>query len=156
MKTGTWIAALFLLLLSSAILILSAGFPASDIANTPGPAFFPQLIALIMAGLTVLMLLENARKNDQSSLFDWASPGMKRNSLLFIVSAVYCGFLGYVGFLILTPVGLLIMMRIMDRKGSLGWMIFSSLAATAVIYLVFQVFLDVPLPMWSLWELSND
>ena len=149
MKTGNWMAGLFLLLLSSAIWILTSSFPPSDIANTPGPAFFPRLVALIMAVLTVLMLLENVRKNDKSMLFDWASPGIVRNSLLFVLSAVYCGLLSYIGFLILTPICLLIMMLIMQRKGMLGWMMFSSLAATAAIYLVFQVLLDVPLPMWS-------
>lgn len=149
MKTGTWVAGLFLLLLSSAIWILSSSFPPSDIANTPGPSFFPRLIALTMAVLTVLMLLENVRKNEKSKLFDWASPGMVRNLLLFVLSAVYCGLLGYIGFLILTPIFLLIMMLIMQRKGMLGWMMFSSLVATASIYLVFQVLLDVPLPIWS-------
>lgn len=149
MKTGNWMAAVFLLSLSSAIWILTSSFPPSDIANTPGPAFFPRLIALIMVVLTVFMLRENVRKNDKSPLFDWASPGMVRNALLFVLSAVYCGLLSYIGFLILTPIGLLIMMLIMQRKGRLGWMIFSSLAATAAIYLVFQVLLDVPLPTWS-------
>ena len=149
MKTGTWVAGLFLLLLSSAIWILSSSFPPSDIANTPGPNFFPRMVASIMVVLTVLMLIENVRKNEKSKLFDWASPGMVRNLLLFVLSAVYCGLLGYIGFLILTPICLLIMMLIMQRKGMLGWMMFSSLAATAAIYLVFQVLLDVPLPEWS-------
>ena len=149
MKTGNWVAAVFLLSLSSAIWILTSSFPPSDIANTPGPAFFPRLIAVIMAVLTVFMLRENARKNDKSLLFDWASPGMVRNALLFVLSAAYCGLLSFIGFLILTPICLVIMMLIMQRKGMLGWMIFSSLAATAAIYLVFQVLLDVPLPTWS-------
>jgi putative tricarboxylic transport membrane protein len=149
MKTGTWAAGLCLLLLSCAVWILSASFPPSDIANTPGPAFFPRLVVLILVGLTGLMFLENVRKNENSRLFDWASPGMVRNLLLFVLSAVYCGLLGYIGFLILTPICLLVMMLIMQRKGMLGWMMFSSLAATAAIYLVFQVLLDVPLPTWS-------
>jgi len=149
MKTGNWVAGLILLLLASAIWILTANFPPSDIANTPGPAFFPRLVAAIMALLTVLMLLENARKNDRSRLFDWSSPGMVRNALLFALSAVYCGLLTYIGFLILTPIFLLLMMLVMQRKGMLAWMAFSSLAATAAVYLVFQVLLDVPLPIWS-------
>ena len=107
------------------------------------------MVASIMAVLTVLMLLENVRKNEKGKLFDWASPGMVRNLLLFALSAVYCSLLSYIGFLILTPICLLIMMLIMQRKGMLGWMMFSSLAATAAIYMVFQVLLDVPLPTWS-------
>ena len=149
MKTGTWVAGVFLLLLACAVWILSASFPPSDIANTPGPAFFPRLVVLIMVGLTGLMFLENVRKNENTRLFDWASPGMIRNLWLFALSAVYCGLLSYVGFLILTPICLLIMMWIMQRKGLLRWMMFSSLAATAAIYMVFQGLLDVPLPTWS-------
>lgn len=149
MKTGNWVAGLFLLALAAGVWILTANFPPSDIENTPGPAFFPRLVALVMVVLTALMLLENARKNERSRLFDWASPGMVRNALLFALAAVYCGLLSSVGFLLLTPVFLLLMMRVMQRRGMFGWMTFSSLAATAAIYLVFQVLLDVPLPTWS-------
>lgn len=149
MKTGTWIAGLLLLLLASGIWILSASFPPSDIGNTPGPALFPRLVAVMLVVLTVLMWLESVRRDDDSKLFNWANPGMVRNGQLLVLSIAYCGLLGYVGFLVLTPICLLIMMLLMQRRGMLGWMIFSSLAATAAIYLVFQVFLDVPLPTWS-------
>lgn len=149
MKTGNWIAVLLFLFLSTAIWTMTAGFPPSDDPNIPGAAFFPRLIAMIIAGLTVLMAIENVRTNDKSKLFDWTNPGLKRNFLLLIVSSVYCYLLGNIGFLILTPICLMIMMLIMELKGRLGWKLFSSVAATVAIYLVFEVFLDVPLPTWS-------
>lgn len=149
MKTGNWLAILFLMSISVAIWIMTASFPPSDNPNIPGPAFFPRLVALITVALTVLMAVETVRKNDKSELFDWAKLGLKRNFTLFIVSAVYCCLLNYIGFLILTPIALLIMMLVLKRQGLFGWKIFSSVVATAAIYLVFEVLLDVPLPTWS-------
>lgn len=149
MKTGNWIAAFLITSLSAAIWIMTAGFPPSEDPNIPGPAFFPRLVAMVMVVLAVLMSIENVRKNDRSRLFDWANPGLKRNFLLFTLSTIYCFLLSYIGFLILTPFFLMIMMLVMKRQGLFGWKVFSSVTATVAIYLIFEVFLDVPLPTWA-------
>ena len=135
--------------ISTAIWIMTASFPPSDDPGIPGPIFFPRVVVIIMVVLTVLMAVENVRTNDKSKLFDLANPGLKRNVRLFVISATYCFLLNYIGFLILTPIVLLIMMFALKRQGLFGWKIFSSFAATAAIYLVFEVLLDVPLPIWS-------
>lgn len=149
MKTGNWLAVLFFMSISAAIWIMSASFPPSDNPSIPGPIFFPRLVVIIMVVLTVLMAAENVRINDKSKLFDLANPGLKRNLKIFVISAIYCFLLNYIGFLILTPIALLIMMLVLKRQGLFGWKIFSSFVATAAIYLVFEVLLDVPLPTWS-------
>ena len=149
MKTGNWLAILLFMTISTAIWIMTASFPPSDDPGIPGPIFFPRVVVIIMVVLTVLMAVENVRTNDNSKLFDLANPGLKRNVRLFVISATYCFLLNYIGFLILTPIVLLIMMFALKRQGLLGWKIFSSFAATAAIYLVFEVLLDVPLPIWS-------
>jgi putative tricarboxylic transport membrane protein len=149
MKTGNWLAVLFFISVSVAIWVMTASFPPSDDPNIPGAAFFPRLVAIIMVVLTVMMAVENVRKNNNCKLFDLASPGLKRNGWLFIISTVYCVLLNYIGFLILTPFALFIMMLVLSRQGLFGWKIFSSVVATVSIYLVFEVLLDVPLPTWS-------
>jgi len=149
MKTGNWLAVLLFMTISAAIWIMTASLPPSDNPRMPGPVFFPRVVAIIMVVLAVLMAVENVRTNDNSKLFDLANPGLKRNVRLFVISAAYCFLLNYIGFLILTPIVLLIMMFALKRQGLLGWKIFSSFVATAAIYLVFEVLLDVPLPIWS-------
>lgn len=149
MKTGNWLAVLLFMAISAAIWIMTASFPPSDNPSIPGPVFFPRVVAIIMVVLAVLMAVENVRTNDNNKLFDLANPGLKRNVRLFVISAAYCFLLNYIGFLILTPIVLLIMMFALKRQGLLGWKIFSSFVATAAIYLVFEVLLDVPLPIWS-------
>ena len=149
MKTGNWLAILLFMTISAAIWIMTASFPPSDDPGIPGPVFFPRLVAIIMVVLTVLMAVENVRTNDNTKLFDLANPGLKRNVKLFVISAVYCFLLNYSGFLILTPIALIIMRLVLQRQGLFGWKIFSSFVATGAIYLVFEVLLDVPLPTWS-------
>jgi len=149
MKIGNWLAVLLFMTISAAVWIMTASFPPSDNPSIPGPVFFPRVVASIMVVLSALMAAENMRTNDNSKLFELTNPGLKRNLRLFVISTAYCFLLNYIGFLILTPIALLIMMLVLKRQGLLGWKIFSSFVATAAIYLVFEVLLDVPLPIWS-------
>jgi len=149
MKKGNWLAVLLFMTISAAIWIMTASFPPSDDPSIPGPIFFPRLVAIIMLVLTVLMAVENVRTNHNSKLFDLTNPGLKRNVRLFIVSTVYCFLLNYIGFLILTPIALIIMMLVLKRQELFGWKIFSSFVGTGGSFPGFGGLPAVPLPIWS-------
>jgi hypothetical protein len=141
MKRGNLISGILLLLLSAAVWIGSSAFP-------PESSFFPRALAIIMALLTLLMLFESHLDADEA-VFDQGDAAYKRAAFVLLLTSAYSFLLGYFGFLVLTPISLLALMRIME-KGNYRWKIAASVLTTACIYFVFQMMLDVPLPAWSL------
>lgn len=134
------IAGLLAGILAVAVWIGSASFPQES-------AFFPRAIAALILILTILMLLENRTIKDQVA-FDWKQFDYFRTAKVCALTCVYILLLAYVGFLITTPICLLVMMQVME-KGDLKMKLASSLGTTAGIYFVFEFMLDVPLPAWS-------
>jgi hypothetical protein len=147
MKTGNYIAAAFLLALCGFVWYLTLDFPGSH-GNIPGPAFFPRGLALVLAALTLLMLYTNRNMSSQESLFDFKGPGVKRALVMLVVTVAYSFLLNLFGFILLTPICLMIMMWIME-PGKIVTKLIASVVTTGLLYLVFEVGLDVPLPIWS-------
>jgi len=139
-KRGSIVAGVLLILLAIIVWIVSAQF-------APNSAFFPRAVAAAMLVLTVLMLMENRTVRDEV-VFDWEKFNYRRTAIIFVITSIYLVLLAYVGFLITTPVSLLLMMQVLE-KGDWKLKILSSVITTASIYFVFQVMLDVPLPVWS-------
>ncbi|EAX48874.1 conserved hypothetical protein [Thermosinus carboxydivorans Nor1] len=144
MRTGTYVAALFLILLSALVWHWSAAFPANIIPNVPSPAFFPRAVALVLAVLAILIIVA-ARRDSDEPLFNLAEPGFKRVLAALVITTAYCLLLNIAGFLLLTPICLVALMLLME-PGKIVTKILAAAAATAIIYLSFQVLLDVPLP----------
>ena len=140
MKRGSVIAGLLVAALAVAVWIGSASFTAES-------AFFPRAVAVAMLVLTTLMLIENRTVQDQV-VFDWEQFDYVRTAKVLAVTCLYLFLMIYVGFLITTPLALLILMIVLE-KGSYKVKILTSLLTTAGIYFVFQMMLDVPLPAWS-------
>lgn len=148
MKTGNYVAACFFVLLGALVWGLTKDFP-TETGNIPGPAFFPRLLVVVLEILVVMMLLESRRHQVDESIMNVKSPGFQRAMVLLGVSVVYTFLLNFVGFLLLTPICLFLMMLIME-KGRYVLKSVASVSATILLYLVFEVFLTVPLPAWSL------
>ncbi|MEO8410476.1 MAG: tripartite tricarboxylate transporter TctB family protein [Propionivibrio sp.] len=140
MKQGSVIAGILLVVLAGALWIGSASFPAGSMG-------FPRAIAVVIVVLTALMLVENASIKDFAA-FDWQHFNYFRTISAGAITCVYMAQLAYVGFLVSTPIYLLIMMYVME-KGSLWTKIAAALGTTGVIYFVFAYLLDVPLPAWD-------
>ena len=140
MKRGSIIAGVLILALAVAVFIGSGSFTAES-------AFFPRAVAVAMIVLTTLMLIENHSVKDEV-VFDWGQFDYGRTTKVFLITCIYLVLLSYVGFLITTPLCLILMMQVME-KGDTKMKLLSSAITTACIYVVFQVMLDVPLPAWS-------
>ncbi len=140
MKQGSVIAGILLMILAIALWIGSSSFP-------PGSMVFPRAIAVAIVILTALMLVENASIKD-FSVFDWQRFNYFRTISAAALTCIYMAQLAYVGFLVSTPIYLLLMMTIMG-KGDFWTKIAASLATTGAVYFVFAFLLDVPLPAWD-------
>lgn len=147
MKIGNYVAAVFLFALCGSVWYLSADFPGSQ-GNIPGPAFFPRGLALVLALLTGLLLYTNRNTSVKEKLFDFHGPGIKRALIMLATTVAYSFLVNIVGFILLTPLCLLLMMLIMEPE-KIVVKVIASVATTAILYLVFEVGLNVPLPAWS-------
>jgi len=139
-KQGSVIAGILLLVLAIALWIGSSSFP-------PGSMVFPRAIAVVIVILTALMLIENVSIKDLPA-FDWQRFNYFRTLRAAVLTCIYMAQLAYVGFLLSTPIYLLIMMYVME-KGSFWTKIVASLGTTGAVYFVFAYLLDVPLPAWD-------
>jgi len=147
MQKGTNIAVGLLLVLAVSIWYFSASF-AGDSGNGLDSAAFPRAYATILGLLAVALAYDTNKHRDVRTLFAWESPGMKRAGLVLIITITYCIFLSYLGFILLTPLCLIVLMLVMDRD-KVWTKLLASLTTTALIYLVFEVLLNVQLPSWS-------
>lgn len=140
MKRGSIVAGILLSALAIAVWIGSAAFTADS-------SYFPRAVAAAMLGLTILMLVENRSVRDHV-VFEWDKFNYRRTALILFITCLYLIIMAYAGFLLTTPICLLLMMQVLE-KGDWKIKILSSVITTAAIYFVFQMMLDVPLPAWS-------
>jgi putative tricarboxylic transport membrane protein len=145
MRLGSAIAAIILMIFGGFLFYLTLGFPQDIEAghNIPGPAYFPQLLIVLMWALCLLLLLQLWRGKEAVPL-EW------KNAHIQIISAVamiLCiSLFESVGFLIVMFVYLIFQMRLLYYK---RWrtILIVSMAAVLFIYAAFVMILKVPLPV---------
>jgi putative tricarboxylic transport membrane protein len=110
----------------------------------PGPGFFPFGLALVIILLSLVLVLKRWKKDPSPSPFwpgrTWLRPLLGVLSLIFYALVV-----DIIGFILTTFLFLVIWMWVIER---LRWRtIFSiSIGTTVALYLIFNFFLEVPLP----------
>ena len=110
----------------------------------PGPGFLPFGLAFILMILSLALILQNRTKGGSSGPF-WAERTWLRPLLGVIIFTLYAFLLGYLGFIATTFLFLIVWMWIIER---IRWLtiIGISVGVTAVLYFIFEYFLEVPLP----------
>ena len=115
----------------------------------PGPGFFPFGLAVILAFLALALILQSRKKEAVPVPF-WPERTWLRPLLGAVIFLLYALSLGYLGFILTTFFFLVVWMWVVER---IRWstIITISVAVTAVLYLIFEYFLEVPLPtgFWS-------
>lgn len=152
-----------ILLIVSAFYYLSTGdFPSPTKADNLGPTFFPTLLAAILAGLALLLILDSilTRRTSGDERDGAVIEGAERLeedsfsgeniSYKFLfgtmgMSVLYVGLLSVLGFLICTPLFLIILIRLLGYE---RWVnnVAASVGLTATLYLLFVTALGVNLP----------
>ncbi|MGB9698677.1 MAG: tripartite tricarboxylate transporter TctB family protein [Thermodesulfobacteriota bacterium] len=112
--------------------------------HRPGPGFFPFLLAIVLAFFSLALIFQNWAR-DKASLPFWERQNWLRPLLGLIILTGYAILLNSLGFLISTFLFLIIWMVVIER---LSWKtIFGvSIATTIVLFLIFGLLLEVPLP----------
>jgi putative tricarboxylic transport membrane protein len=118
-------------------------------ASRPGPGFLPFGLALILSAFALVLILQNWKKGDPSAPF-WPEKTWLRPLLGVAIFLLYAFVLGILGFIPTTFLFLVVWMGLIER---IRWstLLAISIAVTAVLYFIFEYFLEVPLPMgfWS-------
>jgi putative tricarboxylic transport membrane protein len=110
----------------------------------PGPGFLPFGLACILIALALALIISQWKKRSSKAPF-WPRRAWLRPLLGSGVFVLYAFLINYVGFLLTTFIFLVLWMWVIER---INWfrIIAVSVAVTAVLYLIFGYFLEVPLP----------
>ena len=110
----------------------------------PGPGFLPFGLSIVLIILSIGLILAGWKKGATPTPF-WPQRTWLRPLLGIAILILYALLLGKLGFLPTTVIFLLIWMGLIER---LRWLttVSISLSVTAAVYLIFGLFLEVPLP----------
>ncbi|KYZ75958.1 hypothetical protein AXX12_05825 [Anaerosporomusa subterranea] len=135
--------AILLLLLAAYVYLEASTFPVA--ADTLGPAFFPKLVAGLLAAFSVGILLFAVLGKKGETVPDLPS---KPLVVIMVAMVIYVALLPHIGFLTTTPVFLTIAGIVIADSISYWWkkVVISSFVTTGALYYLFAVLLNVPLP----------
>ena len=156
MKRADFIIGCVGLALTLYIWITTSSFPEDQVVQV-GPAFFPRMLAVGL-GLTSLTLIiqaimkvsANQKQDGEDAALSLRDPGIRRALIALGATIIYCLLLESVGFIPLSIVYLLLLMLLMKEKKYLQ-MCLTSVAVTGVLYAVFNMLLNITLPLGSLY-----
>ena len=139
--------------LAALFFVISGSFPSAR-GHDVGMAFYPRILVVLIVLLSLAVIIESVKKmrgasaseEDAQPLFETAEGGVRRVLLVIGLTLAYAYLLGILGFVVVTPFYLLILMMSL-KAGKLWKMILISAATTLVIYVAFRIFLRIPLPI---------
>jgi len=141
------ISSLLWLLFSAAIIAYSLSYPFGTWRN-PGPGFLPFWCGIIMAGLSSIIFIHNAHekkdliKEREGRFFTSRWPHL---IIMLIILFSYPLMLETLGFIITTFLFLILIFKIIEPM-KWGLSLISSGSITIISYILFELFLKVPMP----------
>jgi hypothetical protein len=136
-------------LLSSSALYTVAGWQLSTWASTaPGPGFMPRLLALVLAGLAVVIWIEGrptAAPQAESAAFSKREP-----LIIFSLVLVYVFALPQLGFPFASFLLVLALRRLIEPASWWGDLT-GAIVGPLVIHVVFVQILALQLPVFPVW-----
>ena len=142
--SSTMVVALLLCVVAGAVMINAADFPATAIETDPGASAFP-----VLAVLLVIRDLLQAKPASCANAQE--KPAFRKTATGIAATAFYIVAMSYCGYLITTPVFLIVIMTLMGYR---RWVLTPGIALllTAILWLLFVEALQVPLPVGTFFE----
>ena len=143
MRRWERIAASFLIFLGVGAAVLAYRLGFGDLHH-PGPGFFPFWLSIFLAGLAFIYLFTKLGLDSKPGRL-WEKGGWIRPSLAALVMFIYTLLMGELGFFSATFLLFLAWLILIERE---KWLTIGvvSVLGTFTLYIVFTVFLRVPLP----------
>ena len=136
----------------AAIVAATASYPLLDEGH-PGPALFPRIVGVLMAGFGAVLSVYGIRGRDTSDVVVWRQ--LHRNTgfvnALFVLAGVlaFIVLVEWAGFLLITTLVLAVLMWRL-RVRLVGAVPIAALFAV-LMYTLFAKLLRVPLPLGLVW-----
>lgn len=130
-----------LIIFSGVVWYLAQQFPEQNVQG-PGTAFFPQLMAVILIILALLLIFVNPVTESQKPF----SRPQIIVFLLFVGTVTgYILLIPQLGFVVSTLLGTAVMVQLVS-KSTIRYRLLTSVLLTAIAYFVFRYLFNVPLP----------
>ena len=150
--SSTMVVALLLCVVAGAVMINAADFPATAIETDPGASAFPTFYACALIVLAVLLVIRDLLQAKPASCANaQEKPAFRKTATGIAATAFYIVAMSYCGYLITTPVFLIVIMTLMGYR---RWVLTPGIALllTAILWLLFVEALQVPLPVGTFFE----
>ena len=152
MKVSDAVVGAGFVMAGAAIFAATANYPVLDEGH-PGPALFPRIVAVLMAGFGAVLSAQGIRGRDATEVVAWRQ--LHRSTGFVNALFVLAGVLAFVvlvdrlGFLLMSTLMLgVLMWRLRVR---LLWAVPISALFTVLMYALFAKLLRVPLPLGLVW-----
>ena len=152
MRRADYISGFLGLLLAGYVWIVTGGFPEDQVVQV-GPAFFPRILAIGLGCGSLALLVKTFLQRSAAcnkGTFKFSDRGFLRAVVAFAATVLYCLVLEMVGFIPTSIIYLLFLMLLLKDK-KFQHMVFVSVSVTLTLYFIFSVFLNITLPMGSLY-----
>lgn len=135
------------ILLSVVVWVASAGFPVFELKGA-GPEFYPRFMALLLTGLSILLIFQGAKAEPEKSQ---AIDKTKLRQLLVVLALVivYYLFLKKIGYFVTTFVVCTLVALVLfgkPTKKTIFQALINSTLICGAIFVVFRIMLKAPLP----------
>lgn len=149
--SSTMVVALLLCVVAGAVMINAADFPATAIETDPGASAFPTFYACALIVLAVLLVIRDLCRQTSLLRQRTGKPAFRKTATGIAATAFYIVAMSYCGYLITTPVFLIVIMTLMGYR---RWVLTPGIALllTAILWLLFVEALQVPLPVGTFFE----
>ena len=145
MKNNDQRSSLFWLVIGLAIALYSMKYGLGKFSS-PGPGFMPFLSGLILAGLALVVFLQQLSKGGKEKLRDlWARKNWSTIMMVMGALVLYTIFFRFFGFLLDTFLLTAFLLRVMEP---LSWkkVLAGAMGAAVGSYAIFQLWLEAQLP----------
>jgi hypothetical protein len=145
MRLANIIVSITLLVFSGFYGVMIYRLPSRDLPNTLGAAFVPWVLAGLLAGLSLMLLVNTISNKDDNTTVSLPKRDLFGITGLLVLIALYVKLMSYLGFIPVSIVFLALLTLVAGSRKPLGILVFS-VSTTTIVYLLFQKFFNVQLP----------
>lgn len=140
------IISIILLIISSYVWFTANAYPERTGAG-PGPNFFPQMAAIILSFLAILLFFQKVSHDEENELnnIPFEKSDIKRFGLIFVALIALIFLATYIGFFVASVIFIIVWMLLM-KEYRWKFMLILSISFSLGITLLFELLLGVQIP----------
>ena len=139
------------LAISAGVFYMLGDFP-EDQPGEVGAGFFPNILAYGLGVTSLILIISSVfeKISEEAEPFKLTDAGIQRAGISLIATAIYCLALDMFGFIACTMIFLPFLMFLLKERKYFQMVVVSG-AITATVFLVFSSFLNITLPLGTIY-----